>query len=65
MKLLVVLLSALAGTVVAFSPSITKTSRRPTSALFVSSETFYRAVQCAEGDANCDIEELENLATGM
>lgn len=63
MKFLLSIL-ALIGTATAFSPSLT-IARRPASALNVSHETFYHAVQCAEGEKNCDIEELEKLATEL
>mmetsp|Transcript_6027 Transcript_6027/g.8652 ORF Transcript_6027/g.8652 Transcript_6027/m.8652 type:complete len:157 (+) Transcript_6027:200-670(+) len=35
------------------------------SALFVESETFYRAVECAEGRVSCELKELDKLATEL
>lgn len=46
------------------APTFTKLRSSPT-ALSVSSETFYRAVELAEGRHACTVEELNTLATEL
>mmetsp|Transcript_22107 Transcript_22107/g.29082 ORF Transcript_22107/g.29082 Transcript_22107/m.29082 type:complete len:157 (-) Transcript_22107:314-784(-) len=47
------------------TPSMAKYPQSSPSALFVESETFFRAVECAEGKVSCDLKELDTLATEL
>lgn len=46
------------------NPMASSAMKQKTSALQVSTETFYRALECAEGHS-CDVSELDKLASEL